>query len=337
MVKSYPSLHPHRLLLRLIHQRLTGCLKVETSIADWSIYFSEGELTFATSSLSPFERLDRHLGRLSQHIPTLGGAVRSQVRALFDRKPLTHHSRISPDYQAILRLVEQQYLSISEAQQLIKQLAQEVLTGFLMLYEGETQVIERAEFDPYPELCRIELLPLLAQRYQPAKTTATIVRDRAVGDRAIGDRTVAVAPVMERPIQTLEVPSKPVQACTRSYKIICIDDSPSILQAIQSYLDEQFTVFMIHDPLKAVMQIMRQKPDLILLDVGMPNLDGYELCSMLRRHPGFQATPIIMVTGHTGFIDRARAKLVGASGYLTKPFTQADLLQTVAQYLPTRG
>jgi chemotaxis family two-component system response regulator PixG len=332
MVKSYPSLHPHRLLLRLIHQRLTGCLKVETSIADWSIYFSEGELTFATSSLSPFERLDRHLGRLSQHIPTLGGAVRSQVRALFDRKPLTNHSRISPDYQAILRLVEQQYLSVSEAQQLIKQLAQEVLSGFLMLYEGETQVIERAQFDPYPELCRLELLPLLAQRYQPVKTTATIARERRVGDRS-----VAVTPVMERPIQTLEVPSKPIQARARLYKIICIDDSPSILQAIQSYLDEQFTVLMLHDPLKAVMQIMRQKPDLILLDVGMPNLDGYELCSMLRRHPGFQTTPIIMVTGHTGFIDRARAKLVGASGYLTKPFTQAELLQAVAQYLPTRG
>jgi two-component system, chemotaxis family, response regulator PixG len=328
MVKSYPSLHPHRLLLRLIHQRLTGCLKVETSVANWSIYLSEGELTFATSSLSPFERLDRHLGRLSQHIPTLGGAMRSQIRALFDRKPLTDHTRISPDYQAILKLVEQRYLSINEARQLIEQLAQEVLTGFLMLYEGESEVIERPQFDPYPELCRIELLPLLAQRYQPAKTTATIALESRFGDRA-----VTATPVLERPIQTLEVASKPVEA--RSYKIICIDDSPSILQAIRSYLDDQFTVLMLHDPLKAVMQIMRQKPDLILLDVGMPNLDGYELCAMLRRHPSFQVTPIIMVTGHTGFIDRARAKLVGASGYLTKPFTQSELLQAISKYLPT--
>ncbi|MCU0548349.1 MAG: response regulator [Leptolyngbya sp. Prado105] len=329
MVKSYSSLHPHRLLLRLIHQRLTGCLKVETSIADWSIYFSKGELTFATSSLSPFERLDRHLGRLSQHVPVLGGSMRAQIRALFDRKLLSDHSRISPDYQAILRLVEQRYLSVGEAQQLIEQLAQEVLTGFLMLYEGETEVIERAKFDPYPELCRIELLPLLAQRYQPARTTATLARENRFVDRA-----VAVAPVMERPVQTLEVIPQPIPTFARSYKIVCIDDSPSILQAIRNYLDEQFTVLMLHDPLKAVMQIMRQKPDLILLDVGMPNLDGYELCSMLRRHPSFQETPIIMVTGHTGFIDRARAKLVGASGYLTKPFTQAELLETVAKYLP---
>jgi two-component system, chemotaxis family, response regulator PixG len=327
MVNAYPSLHPHRLLLRLIHQRLTGCLKVETSIADWSIYLSEGELTFATSSLLPFERLDRHLGRLSQHVPSLGGSVRSQIRELFDRKPLTEHSRISPDYQAVLRLVEQRYLSVSEAQQLIEQLAQEVLSGFLMLYEGKTEVIERAAFDPYPELCRIDLLPLLAQRYQPARSTA-------VRESRFVDRAVAVAPVMER-IQTLEVPAR--QMAARSYKIICIDDSPSILQAIRSYLDDQFTVLMLHDPLKAVMQIMRQKPDLILLDVGMPHLDGYELCSMLRRHPSFQETPIIMVTGHTGFIDRAKAKLVGASGYLTKPFTQAELMQAIAKYLPTNS
>ncbi len=291
-------------------------------MADWLIYFSEGELTFATSSLSPFERLDRHLGRLSQHVPLLGGAVRSQIRSLFDRKPLPSHSRISPDYQAILRLVEQQYLNVSQAQQLIEQVAREVLGGFLMLYEGSPEVIERAQFDPYPELCRIELLPLLAQRYQPSSRSSV----QAV---QVGSYTVrSAAPVLERPLQTLE----PIAA--RSYKIACIDDSPSILQAIRTHLDEHFTVLMITDPLKALMQIMRQKPDVILLDVGMPNLDGYELCAMLRRHPGFRETPVIMATGHTGFIDRARAKLVGASGYLTKPFTRSELLETIAKYIP---
>ena len=81
------------------------------------------------------------------------------------------------------------------------------------------------------------------------------------------------------------------------------------------------------------MQIIRSKPDLILLDVTMPNLDGYELCALLRRHPDFKNTPIVMVTGNTGLIDRARAKLVRASGYLTKPFEQSDLLKMVFQHL----
>lgn len=90
---------------------------------------------------------------------------------------------------------------------------------------------------------------------------------------------------------------------------------------------------MISDPVKALMQIVRSKPDLILLDVTMPNLDGYELCSLLRRHPSFKAVPVVMVTGNTGFIDRAKAKLAGASSYLTKPFTQSDLLKTVFKHL----
>ncbi len=98
-----------------------------------------------------------------------------------------------------------------------------------------------------------------------------------------------------------------------------------------------FPVVAINDPVKALMQIVRSKPDLILLNITMPNLDGYELCSLLRRHPRYKRTPIVMVTGNTGLIDRARAKLVRASGYLTKPFTQSDLLKMVFKHLPTEG
>lgn len=90
---------------------------------------------------------------------------------------------------------------------------------------------------------------------------------------------------------------------------------------------------MIDNPIKALMQVMRSKPDIILLDVGMPGVDGYELCSLLRKHANFKHTPIIMVTGHTGFVDRAKAKFVGASGYLTKPFTQSELLKAVFKHL----
>jgi twitching motility two-component system response regulator PilG len=117
---------------------------------------------------------------------------------------------------------------------------------------------------------------------------------------------------------------------TKVYKILCIDDSPTVLKAIQGFLDEQlFNVIIVEEPLKALMQILRHKPDIILLDISMPNLDGYELCSLLRKHRLFRDVPVVMVTGKTGFIDKARAKMVRASGYLTKPFTKADLLKVV--------
>lgn len=128
------------------------------------------------------------------------------------------------------------------------------------------------------------------------------------------------------------IPNAPVNKST--YKIICVDDSPTMLKEISYFLDdESFSVFTISDPVKALMQIVRFKPDLILLDVRMAGIDGYELCRLLRNHSLFKKTPIIMVTGNTGIIDRVKARIVGASGYLTKPFTQPDLLKIVFRHL----
>ena len=81
------------------------------------------------------------------------------------------------------------------------------------------------------------------------------------------------------------------------------------------------------------MQIIKIKPDLVLLDVNMAGIDGYELCRLLRNHSLFKSTPIIMVTANTGIINRVKARLVGASGYLTKPFSQSDILKIVFRHL----
>ena len=85
------------------------------------------------------------------------------------------------------------------------------------------------------------------------------------------------------------------------WRVVCVDDSQTILNEISRYLgDENFAVYTISDSVKALMQIMTIKPDLILLDVGMPGLDGYQLCSLLRKSPVFKTTPIVMVTGKYG-------------------------------------
>ena len=120
----------------------------------------------------------------------------------------------------------------------------------------------------------------------------------------------------------------------KQYTIACVDDSPAILNTINRYLqDENVTVVMINDPVKALIQIMRAKPDLILLDVGMPWVDGYELCRLIRKNSQFKKVPVVMVTGNTGLIDRAKAKVAGATDYLTKPFQQADLQKMVFRHL----
>lgn len=128
--------------------------------------------------------------------------------------------------------------------------------------------------------------------------------------------------------------SNHVEVKTRSYKVACIDDSPTVLRSVELFLDPKyFQMIAISDPVKAPVLILRHQPDLILLDIMMPDLDGYQLCSMLRRHRLFKKTPIIMATSCKSFIDKTRAKVCGASGYLVKPFNQADLMSKIFQYL----
>lgn len=344
--RPFQSLHPLSLLAQSISRHISGCLEVTSGPTTWTIYFEQGKLTYASNSIEPFERLDRQLRQLSRQVPTLVSAVRVQTRLLFDTSA-ENCLRTNADYKAICWLIGQQYLTLSEATFLIEEIAKEVLESFLKVQEGSYEVIPKHSFDDYPNLCQLELRPLVEQcQIQQRK------RQQA--------RQLPVIPATEKPVQraiqgvpaspqysTHSPTSKAVQssadfedksftdsATKTRYKIACIDDSPTILHTINAFLDDSsFAVSMINDPIKALMQVVRTQPDLILLDVGMPNLDGYELCSLLRKHPKFKGIPIIMVTGNTGFIDRAKAKLVGASGYLTKPFTQSELLKMVFKHL----
>ena len=131
-----------------------------------------------------------------------------------------------------------------------------------------------------------------------------------------------------------EQPSLTSESEVLKHKVVCIDDSPTILNEIQRFLDqERFEVTAISDPVKASSVIFRLEPDLILLDITMPRINGYKLCGLLRSSHVFDETPIIMVTGNTGMIDKARAKLAGATDYFTKPFTQEGLMAIIEKHL----
>jgi two-component system, chemotaxis family, response regulator PixG len=120
------------------------------------------------------------------------------------------------------------------------------------------------------------------------------------------------------------------------YQIACIDDSPLILDEIERFLGKtgRYQLTKLDEPVKASAAILRLKPDLILMDITMPNINGYKLCSLFRSSEALADTPIIMVTGNKGLVDQVRAKLVGATDYLTKPFTKEKLLAIVEKYLP---
>jgi twitching motility two-component system response regulator PilG len=350
--RSSQRLNPLSLLAQLSSRQANGCLQVSSGSVSWSVYLEQGKLIYASDSADPFERIDRHLRRLSRQIPTLVSAVRVQVRLIFE-SDLESQSSQYPDYQAICWLVNQQYLTANQAATLIEELAEEVIVSLLSVKEGSYQLIEQDKLEDFPKFCRLDLRTIVERCHEQLRRQQTVQAPSVTTRQQTADTITAGAPqtklelVQKTPLSTPQNNTAPPPSSANSaasyqgkklskgtYTIACIDDSPTVLNAINSFLDDKsFSVVMINDPVRALMQVVRIKPDLILLDVEMPNLDGYELCSLLRKHSLFKNTPIVMVTGHTGFLDRAKAKLVKASGYLTKPFNQSELLKMVFKHL----
>jgi two-component system, chemotaxis family, response regulator PixG len=461
---TFTKLRPLSLLRHLSTCHESTYTYVSSGSVNWSIYLEQGKIIYATHSVEPFDRLERHLRRLSQQLPALSGEIRVQLRLMFESDMSTSGSvdessingAISeqpPEYQAICWLVSQRHINPTQAAILIQEMVKEVLESFLLINTGNYKLINIP--NKVPIICRIDTEKVLAmcqeqlqgwlsfapyisspyQRpylrvqsganqqnlpeiYQNLATwmkgfslrhlatimnqdevqmarslcpyiingeivlhepdppfdqlpktfkgvsetgdyitelvksgtnkvvspTTTLVRDTTT----INAANVAIPrthhPVIEPhqqiPLTRPEAPAAPPKVAApvgenrKVYKIVSVDDSPTVLREISRFLEqENFSVVAINDPVKAVMSIIRNKPDLILLDLNMDGIDGYELCKIIRNNSMFKKTPIIMVTGNKGLIDKVKARLVGASGYLTKPFTQADLLKIVFMHL----
>ena len=125
---------------------------------------------------------------------------------------------------------------------------------------------------------------------------------------------------------TPDVPTGPL--------IACIDDSPLMCQTMEKILTAANYQFIgINDPLRAIAILLSRKPELIFLDLVMPNANGYEICGQLRRLSLFKNTPIVILTGNDGIVDRVRAKMVGSTDFLGKPVNPETVLQTIRKYL----
>ncbi|MEG4319985.1 MULTISPECIES: response regulator [unclassified Microcoleus] len=121
---------------------------------------------------------------------------------------------------------------------------------------------------------------------------------------------------------------------TKVKRVVCIDDDNVIRKTVESILNEHgYEATGISSPLEALSLVFQIKPDLILCDIAMPELDGYEICAMLRNSSAFRHTPIVMLTGIDGFIDRVQARMAGATDYFTKPFGESELLMLVEKYV----
>ncbi|TAD79711.1 MAG: response regulator [Oscillatoriales cyanobacterium] len=136
---------------------------------------------------------------------------------------------------------------------------------------------------------------------------------------------------------TMKLPDLPLyqtQAIKRPLlKVACIDDDRFVCETIEKIIHGEGHEFIgCFNPIEALSKVIEAKPDVIFLDLVMPVVNGHELCRQLRRVSNLSHTSIVVCTGADGLIDRAMAKLSGATYFLSKPITPVKVLRELARH-----
>ncbi|HMQ02336.1 MAG TPA: response regulator [Pyrinomonadaceae bacterium] len=116
--------------------------------------------------------------------------------------------------------------------------------------------------------------------------------------------------------------------------ILVVDDSPTVRKLIAGKLEKcGHEVHCSSDGVEAIEQLESLRPDLVLLDIAMPKMDGYQVCKLIRSNTATKDVPVVMISGKDGFFDKVRGRMAGTSGYITKPFGPETLMKAVDSYL----
>jgi len=117
-------------------------------------------------------------------------------------------------------------------------------------------------------------------------------------------------------------------------KILIVDDEVDLVETVRFPLEEEgFTVLVSYNGEDALDKARKEKPDLILLDIMLPKLDGYKVCRLLKFDEQYKHIPILMLTARTQEKDKIIGMETGANGYITKPFEMEELIEKVKAYL----
>lgn len=117
-------------------------------------------------------------------------------------------------------------------------------------------------------------------------------------------------------------------------RILIVDDERDIVETIQFRLEvEGFECLVAYDGEEAFLKAKRENPDLILLDIMLPKINGYQMCRLLKSEQEYSHIPIIMLTAKTQESDKFWGKESGADDYVTKPFEMEKLVQIIHEYL----
>lgn len=117
-------------------------------------------------------------------------------------------------------------------------------------------------------------------------------------------------------------------------KILIVDDEPSITIPLKFLMEQnQFEVMVVHSGEEALAAIDDFKPDLVLLDVMLPTVDGFQVCQNLKSDPRRKTIKVVFLSAMTRDMDIAKGNTLGADAYITKPFSNADVVRQVKDLL----
>jgi len=116
-------------------------------------------------------------------------------------------------------------------------------------------------------------------------------------------------------------------------KLLAVDDNPDNIAIIEELFQEKYDLRTASRGEEALKIALDFQPDIILLDIMMPGMDGYEVCQRLREYPSLAETKIIMVTAKGALEDRVKGYEAGANDFITKPFAEENILESVEFFL----
>ena len=121
------------------------------------------------------------------------------------------------------------------------------------------------------------------------------------------------------------------------HRILIVDDEPNIVLALELLMKrEGYVVQSVDDGQKAFDAVREFRPDLIILDIMMPKMDGYEVCQRIRADASLKDVSIIMLTAKGREVEREKGLALGADYYVTKPFSTREVMMTIKEVLSAR-
>ena len=200
-----------------------------------------------------------------------------------------------------------------------------------ILAETIEKMESRMQLHPFgsEELTRLGIAHLNAKNMRQGFTYLQQASQMNQNNVVLGGQVNALAIRLDE-IEQHESKTQEARSCT----ILVVDDSPTVRKLISGKLEKSgHKVVLAVDGMDALAKISEVVPDLVLLDITMPRMDGYQVCKLIRNNNLTKDVPIVMISGKDGFFDKVRGRMAGSTGYITKPFGPDTLMRTIDAYL----